>query len=110
MIPIWKAIQAFKLLRQTNGITAAYIPMMHKDAFNELIDTAIPAMQEKVEREKGCPYCMNGIDLETENACEPSLFIEGDKLVALRYDEHDSEAEISFCPKCGRDLRKQAKK
>ena len=79
------------------------------NSFNVLsghFDTAITALQEQAEREKGCEYCKQGYDLENGDVCEPSLYISGNELIALRYDEQDSKAEINFCPKCGRDLRK----
>lgn len=66
----------------------------------------IPILQEQQEREKGCEYCKEQYDLDTKSAFEPSLFVEGNVLKALRYDEADSKAQINFCPMCGRDLRK----
>lgn len=53
-------------------------------SFNVLsghFDTAISALQDQAEREKGCMWCKEGA-----------------------FD--DSHFKVNFCPVCGRDLRK----
>lgn len=71
----------------------------------ETLELALSALHSQAEREKGCEYCNDGYDLEIGKCCEPDLYIEGNHLIALRYDEHDSKADISFCPMCGRPLK-----
>lgn len=58
-----------------------------------------------LEQAKGCPFCNEGCDLVYKDSIEPTLYIRGDTLVALRYDEADSMAYIQFCPICGRKLK-----
>ena len=76
-----------------------------RDDFIEAKKVAVIALREQAEREKGCKYCKQGCDLENSSVCEPSLYIRGDELIALRYDERDSEAPICYCPMCGRRLK-----
>ena len=91
---------AMEELKMENALLGVRSPM--KVARNNL---AIAALQEQAEREKGCEYCKCGYDLSTGNVCEPSLYIQGNTLLALRYDEPDSEAEINYCPMCGKRLK-----
>ena len=71
------------------------------NSFNVLsghFDTAIEALQEKAEREKGC-WC-----------CDPSTpddkWREGWTVEAKNEKEDPQLMKINFCPHCGRDLRK----
>lgn len=70
----------------------------------ETLELALSALREQAERDKGCEYCKDELDLESGNCLEPSLFIRGNELIARRYDERDSVAEINLCPMCGRRL------
>lgn len=97
MSKIQEAIDWLKDLQKKHAVTANWWGAC---------DSGILALQDHAKREKGCEYCKHGCDLENGNDCEPSLYISGNKLIALRYDEPDSKAEINFCPMCGRDLRK----
>lgn len=71
----------------------------------EALNIAKVSLQEQAEREKGCEYCKDNYDLEIRKPYEaPSLYIDGNELIATRYDEADSVAEINYCPMCGRKL------
>lgn len=62
----------------------------------EACETAITALQEKLEREKGCSWCNNsecaaaGSSYHCETICEECRFNLKDK---------------NFCPMCGRKLK-----
>lgn len=89
---IQTAIQAFQLLKGTNGITAAYLPLTDKIAFNELADSAISALQEQAEREKGCAWCRDyNLAVEVQHK--------------VKHDVVLTCGQLNYCPMCGRRLK-----
>jgi hypothetical protein len=76
---------------------------------NEALYIGVRALQREEDKKQGCMYCHSMYDLEDGDILEPSIYIQGDKLIALRYDEKNSEATIRFCPMCGCEIKKEGK-
>lgn len=58
--------------------------------------TALEALKEKAEREKGCEYCVN----LTESATTLSFKAKGNGVKVVV----DCDFDMKYCPKCGRKL------
>ena len=64
---------------------------------------AISALQERIDREKGCEYCNGNVD-ERPFLDSKDLYISEGGWLTLSDEEHDF-CKIEFCPKCGRRLK-----
>ena len=98
-IDIQKAIEGFKMDNVLLG--------MNEEGTKERNNLAIQALQEKLERDKGCEYCTGDVDnreelLSTDDGC---VYIDGNN--NLTYQDHSGftiDNEINVCPMCGRKL------
>lgn len=69
------------------------------ETWSEILLELEKLKQEREERSEGCEYCWGSKYLDWE------LFIDNGMIVAGRYSEPDSYANINFCPMCGRPLK-----
>lgn len=67
------------------------------------LDVAIQALQEKLERENGCEYCMG--DTKELIDGETTLFITRDDEAFYADWNGQGDLEFKFCPMCGRKLK-----
>lgn len=65
-------------------------------------EVAIAALRAQQERDAGCPVCNSG-EVLAWDACNDGIVIESDGKVHM-LEGGDWEAQIAFCPKCGRRL------
>lgn len=71
-------------------------------AQNRALDIAIAALREQAEREKGCEYC-NDQEVIAWDMCNDGIVIESNGKMHM-LSGGDWEAEIDFCPMCGKRL------
>ena len=88
--------------RSINVLTSyKYSPL----AISHSIDLAIQALQEKLERDKGCEYCTGNIDSRTYLVKEDGEYAYIDKKNRLTVNDV-CEKQLNYCPMCGRKLVK----
>ena len=69
-------------------------------------ETALTALREKAEREKGCEYCEDGEDLSYGHDSMQRtgrIYLDGNLLTADLYSE-PMAVVVRFCPVCGKRL------
>lgn len=73
-----------------------------------ILDLAIQALQEKLERENGCECCdfsSGDVGSAMSNVGDDFYIIKSDDGVSMATDgKHFSLLKINFCPMCGRRL------
>ena len=86
------------------------IKFVYNDPCGYAFETAIQALQEKAERDKGCEYCN---DYAVEGACDSDAMMRIDKgnehcmpYIAVNNDTYGTSDifDINYCPMCGRNL------
>lgn len=78
-------------------------------AITDIYATALAALREKAERERGCEYCEK--EKRIKNACYTNAFAEVCKHsksfavhMPLNFGSADCDFFINYCPMCGRKL------
>lgn len=81
------------------AINHIYNMMPDDDEEAEFLSVALKAMQEKLERENGCPYC--DIAKANENIRNTALWVKEAQTSKWTM----MGKELIYCPMCGRKLK-----
>lgn len=68
-----------------------YWARVHSQTTREAIETALTALREKAEREKGCEYCNSRFGIATHHITESGM-------------KAGTNKTAIFCPMCGKEL------
>lgn len=97
MSKIQEAIEHFKSLQKR-------YTTQHNGKQCEFVASALEAMNDQAEREKGCEYCNGNTILGLDDANDGIQIERNDHTAIIESDTW--EFPIHFCPMCGHDLRK----
>ncbi len=79
----------------------------HNGKHCDLVKTALTALREQAEREKGCNYCKLEKSINGDNdVCKIKIFI---RTLYSEYSDsfYNTETSINHCPMCGRRLEEK---
>lgn len=83
------------------------IKYVYNDPCGYAFETAIQALQEKAERDKGCEYCKDEKSMPTGNK-NTGFYLAGEALTytaqAAADDDFEDNTFVNYCPMCGRKL------
>ena len=101
--------EAIKALKLEGGLEISGKPKRVAE-FLEGLSVAESALQERIDREKGCEYCKESKDIyqvksELHDSMNEDVYVSGDALVVDIGCHSYGTAEIRFCPMCGRKLK-----
>ena len=97
-------------INKLNQIQVQVAEVRHFDSMFESIEVAKEALQERIDREKGCRFCGTKLYFKTTQCARPVLAplteVQAlkDKLLDLTGEVY-VEINAVFCPMCGRKLK-----
>ncbi len=89
-----------------DSVRFIHLPPDRRTEICDALKTAMQALREQAEREKGCEYCLQGEDLAyglDSMQRTGRIYIDGNLLTADLYSESMAVA-VCCCPMCGRRL------
>lgn len=102
---IEKAIEVMQYLVESSR-SVLFKSLVGKDERKQVlqgINVAIQALQEKLERDKGCEYCTGNIDSRPYLVKEDGEYAYIDGKGRLTVNDV-CEKQLNLCPMCGRKL------